>query len=245
MLFCKNYWFFFADQTTEETGKGKQNETAWFATQKVGSYVQRNWTTESDTWEDERARYYFREEEEVIQGLAKHFPFGYSCLGPFVFIHRLLFAGKAAYFSPRNCLDGLGLCVEVMPISVCPRNERWAVKGEYFALGSGGEEEERHHRPITTLSFHIVGVSLVYWNVKMSVIFQIFKKIEISVTKTKAEIAELNEKLLKMKTDMEAKATADSLNSSNGAAETGIGVKRTFSEGWLSKWRTFQLKNKG
>ncbi|VDN33761.1 unnamed protein product [Gongylonema pulchrum] len=52
-------------------------------------------------------------------------------------------------------------------------------------------------------------------------LYKLFKKIEAFVTKTKAEISELNEKLLKMNADSEEKAAADA-----AVAEAGVGIKR-------------------
>lgn len=51
------------------------------------------------------------------------------------------------------------------------------------------------------------------------------------MAKTKGEIAELNEMLMKTKTGSEATETIDNANGCSGAAESTIGVDRAGSDG--------------
>ncbi|EFO25866.1 cutaneous T-cell lymphoma tumor antigen se70-2 [Loa loa] len=59
---------------------------------------------------------------------------------------------------------------------------------------------------------------------KKKKLYKIFKRLESSVAKTKGEIAELNEMLVKTKTVSEATKTTDNSNGCGGAAESVTGV---------------------
>ncbi|KAL4002805.1 Nup53/35/40-type RNA recognition motif family protein [Acanthocheilonema viteae] len=59
---------------------------------------------------------------------------------------------------------------------------------------------------------------------KKKKLYKIFKGLESSVAKTKGEIAELNETLMKTRTGSQATKTADNANGCSGAAESVIGV---------------------
>ncbi|VDK67180.1 unnamed protein product [Onchocerca ochengi] len=59
---------------------------------------------------------------------------------------------------------------------------------------------------------------------KKKKLYKIFKRLESSVAKTKGEIAELNEKLMKTKTSSEASKTTDNANGCSIATESIIGM---------------------
>ncbi|EJW78781.1 hypothetical protein WUBG_10309, partial [Wuchereria bancrofti] len=59
---------------------------------------------------------------------------------------------------------------------------------------------------------------------KKKKLYKIFKRLELSVAKTKGEIAELNEMLIKTKSGSEATKATDNANDCSGAVESVIGV---------------------
>ncbi|VDO39962.1 unnamed protein product, partial [Brugia timori] len=59
---------------------------------------------------------------------------------------------------------------------------------------------------------------------KKKKLYKIFKRLELSVAKTKGEIAELNEMLVKTKSGSEATKATDNANGCSGGVESGIGL---------------------